>query len=127
MEVNPKLLRRINITKSADANNATSATIYTTPTDQDFYLVAAYLATIKDATATSTSERILATINGASTNILRFLSFTLTAETRDTQITLPIPVKIDRGTTITVNNGTGNANISTTGGIYGYVDETTKA
>jgi len=127
MEVNPKMLRRCNVAASGLAANSAASTVYTSPSDKDFYLVAMALSTIKDATSTSTAARITSTINGASVSLLSIASATLTAQADSTSLTLPIPLKIDRGTSIAVTNTTADANVSTRASIFGYTDDLVKA
>jgi hypothetical protein len=122
-ECNPKLLRRINILRGVTATNSTSATIYTTPTDKDFYLTSALLSTIKDVTSTSTLERLRVVIDGVTQDILLISSLSLTAQDRTITLSLNNSIKIDRGTTITVTNSTNVANITTTALIQGYFVE----
>lgn len=123
MEVNPKLLRRANIVRRSTASNATVATIYTTPSDKDFYLTGVAIAIIKDATSTSASSYISITIDGASQIFVHIPELTLTAQTGQMALSLPTPIKVDRGTAITINNSTNVANISATGTIVGYTVE----
>ena len=123
ININPKDYRRCNIIKRASALNSTSATIYTTPTDKDFYLVGATLSLIKDATSTSTYSALDVTINGARGEIIYIPTITLTAETQSLSISLPFPILVDRNTTIRVLNGTNVANITSSGTIVGYTVE----
>lgn len=127
MEVNPKLLRRINTFGAGTASNATSATVYTTPTDRDFFLTAAVFSMIKDATSTSTLSNLITTIDGASVNLIRIPGFTLTAQSGSISISFPQPIKIDRGVTIRLNNTTNVANITCTATIFGFIDEMSNA
>lgn len=118
VDVSPKTT----IVKSASAVNATSATIYTTPTDRDFYLTGAMLSTIKDVTAQSTGESIKVFIDGTQVNILTIISITLTVQTDSVSISYD-KIKLDRGSTIVVTNGSGVANVSSNGIIFGYIVE----
>ncbi len=127
LEVNPKILQKLNYTHSNTATNATSATIYTTPTDQDFYLSAVALAIIKDATSTSTKSAVTATINGVAQDLLSIPGITLTAQTAEMSLSLPRDLKIDRNTNIVVTNSTNVANILATGVIFGYLVYNTTA
>jgi len=90
-------------------------------------LVAAQLSLIKDATATSTSTRINATVDNTATPILVLQGITLTAQSDSISLSLPIPLKIDRGTAITTTNTTNVANILTSATIFGYVVENINA
>lgn len=124
METNPELLRKISIVRSTTGTNATSTTIYTTPTDQDFYLCAMAITMIKDVTATSNATAIVATINGAVISILKIPGITLTVQESNVQVSLPFPLKIDRGTAINITHSTNVANVVGTGHIYGFINET---
>ncbi len=121
METNPRILQKLNYTHSNTATNATSATIYTTPTDQDFYLSAVALAIIKDATSTSVKSAITATINGVAQDLLSIPEITLTAQTAQMSLAFPKDILIDKGTNIVVTNSTNVANILATGVIFGYL------
>lgn len=120
LEVNPLINAICDVVAQTTASNTTAATIYTTPTDKDFYLTSLTLSIIKDATSTSTFSDVRTTINGASVILTRIAGFTLTAQNSNMSLTLPIPVKLDRGVAITVNNGTNVANITSIGCIQGF-------
>ena len=122
IDVNPDHNRFVNIIASAAALNATSGTIYTTPADRDFYLTAACLSLIKDATATSTISAISCVINGITTNrVLRIEGLTLTATSQTVALAFEYPIKVDRNTAIVVTNAAAVANITASGSITGYI------
>lgn len=124
VETNPKLLRRCNIVRSISAVNATSATLYTTPSDKDFFLVAAGISVIKDATSTSVISRIYLFPKGDSQrNLLTIGGISLTAQSGEQSITLPNPLQIERGTIINVSNSTNVANVTCWGWLVGYTVE----
>lgn len=123
MEVNPKMMRRCTVVKSGAAVNATSSTMYTTPSDKDFYLIAMALSVIKDVTATSTVSAINATIDGQATNILQIAGITLTVQENNISLALPIPLKVDRGTVISATNSTNVGNVAARANIFGYTVE----
>jgi hypothetical protein len=108
------------IVRDSITTNATTSTAYTTPTDRDFYLTAAALNVIKDVTSTSTASRLLVNISGSLRTILEITGITLTVQQEVTSISFPFPIKLDRGTTITVTNSTNVANCSSKGIIYGF-------
>jgi len=126
VDVNPNHNRIVNIVRSGTAINATSGTIYTTPTDKDFYILGANLSVIKDVTSTATQSYIQITVDGDATprSIMLSAGLTLTVQTSQNNFTLPVPIKLTRGTTVTVNNDTAVANISTVGTIYGFTVDT---
>jgi len=121
MEVNPKLLRVCNIIKTDSAVNAASATIYTTPSDKDFFLTGAFLSVIKDATSTSSGTylRVYDT-NGVAIYPLYISSLTLTAQSESISENFSVPIKLGRNYTVAVLNTTNVANINATAGITGY-------
>lgn len=119
------IVPRINIIKRASALNATSATVYTTPTDKDFYLTNACLSVIKDVTSTSTSSTITAVVDGTTVNILEIASITLTVQ-ENTVSQKWDGLKLDRGSNINVTNSTNVANIRASACIQGYTVETVK-
>lgn len=121
-----EILPRINIARQVTATNATSATVYTTPTDKDFYLCTVQLAFIKDVTSTSTQLAMTTTIDGVACTLIRVPHITLTVGQGSTSISYPIPVKIDRGVTIAVTSSTNVANVAVSGVITGYTVETVK-
>lgn len=127
MEVNPKLLRVVNVHQRNTATNATSATIYTTPADRDFYLTGLTISMIKDATATSTSSFISVYINGLQNQIAHIVSLTLTPQYAAYSKDFTVPIKLDRNTAIVIGNATNVANITSSGTIQGYIVDTSNA
>jgi hypothetical protein len=124
MEVNPKLLRRIDTLQGTMATATGTMTPFTTPnSNRDFYLSAVHFAFIKDATCDVATGRInlLATIGGVTNTIIVSLPcITLTAQSENAIIEFPTPIKIDRNTSI-------NSPITYTAGtmvrtamVYGY-------
>lgn len=127
IDVNPKHSRVINVIVSALATNSTAGSLYVTPTDRDFYLSAIDLSMIKDATATSLYSCLRAVINGATILFCRIPGITLTAQTGSISVAFPSPIKIDRGTTISLINSTNVANVTVAGTIYGYIIDNSNA
>lgn len=121
MEVNPKLLRSCNIVYGTvnGANGAT--TIYTTPTDKDFYLVAANLNNTSDAACDNTNiQLVVTTENGVSEQLIYLTKISLTAFNDSISLSLPIPLKLKRNSTITIEQ-TFTVGVSRSGGsIVGY-------
>lgn len=108
------------VVKEASAINQGAVSMYTTPTDRDFYLNSCYLSSIKDVTSTSLNASITTTINGVVVSLLRMAQMTLTAQSGTMTINFSIPVKIDRGVAINMGNSTAVANVSTWAGITGF-------
>jgi len=114
------------ISKYATATNATSATIYTTPADKDFYITDLSLAVQTDATATNTEYSIRCTIDGVIQRILVLPRITLVAGYASVAWNLSRHIKVDRNTTITASTANNTANFAVTGCILGYTVEVTK-
>lgn len=114
MEVNPDMLRRCNVLKYV----AVAGTIYTAPTNKDFYLSAMTLQGINDAGEPTASNYITITPSGnVATIILRGTLPAVAALASGINVSeslsLSIPIKIERGSNITLNIGstTGSASI----------------
>ena len=129
-EINPSIQPIIavpiytNVVKSNTLSNATSLTLYTTPTDKDFFLTALQLSFIKDASATATQMGVTVVIDGVTTTLVRAVGLTTTAQSGNLAQTLPFPIKLDRGSIISIVNNTGVANVTTWVNIMGYTQET---
>lgn len=119
-DVNPLHSRRCNIVKGLTVTNSTGGTIYTTPTDKDFYLTSLALAFIKDVTSTSTGIAIEVIIDGATVQILHFPCLSLTVQSDGIAVSYPQPVRIDRGTAISLVNATNVANIAIRSSLTGF-------
>ena len=125
VEVNPKVVKNA-FTANSTTTNATSTNMSGIPTDVDVYIVSASLSVIKDAT----SQSVLTSINynpadkgSSSTQLIAIPSITLTAQTQTLSVTFPHPIKIKRGTVISVVNSNATANISAFGSISYFTDE----
>ena len=107
----------------ASAINSTGVTVYTVPNDRDFYLYGVDLSLIKDVTATSTLTNVLATVNGVAGSINQIIGLTLTAQADSKYVCLSKPLKLDKGTNITLNNTTNVGNVSARCVIIGYLED----
>jgi hypothetical protein len=111
-----------NIIRTASAVNTGAAqTLYTTPTDQDFFLTNALIGVIKDVTATSTNSQLKVTIDGVARTILNIPGLTLTVQNQSVPMAYPNPIKVDRGTNITLENSTGVGNVTSTAAVVGFL------
>jgi hypothetical protein len=133
-ETNPELLRRTNIIKFGGTITAvTNVTLYTTPTNQDFYLTGFFISIMKDAVSdlpTGDAGSITAIVNGETIRLVTLYSIALTAESKQQYIQLKHPLKIDRNTNIVLSRGTTGGTVGVyikTGTIYGYIVETSNA
>jgi len=130
MEVNPKLLRYPNIVISSGTTATGVVTmVNTTSSAKDFYITHAYISITKDVVcdAATGSISISATINGAARTIVGCSIITLTAQDKTISLDFSHPLKIDRGTSITLT-GTYTAGVmSRIATIAGYYVENPNA
>lgn len=108
---------------ASSLSNATSATVYTCAADKDTYLTAASMSMIKDVTSTATvialnvipyNESLVAA------PIIRITGFTLTVQNECVTIAFPFPIKLKRGSNITLTSDTNVANVSARCSLIGY-------
>jgi hypothetical protein len=94
--------KTINIGIEGHGTNA-NYNIYTTPTDEDFYLTNLDFSGSKDVTSTTTRQIVYANVDGKAQNFAVFQGLTLTAETWSiTKNFTGRGIKVDRGSTISV-------------------------
>lgn len=104
--------------------NSTGATIITAPLDRDMYIVGASLSLIRDGTATATFHELrYSDYNGTLRRLLSLSALTLTANSKDQVIYLNHPIRIQRGSNITVNSSTATGNFVLNSIIFYYLDE----
>jgi len=97
-----------------------AGTVYTTPTNKDFYLTALTLSFVKDVTAVATYVNIYTTIGGVASVIMAIPSTTLTVDSAQLSLSLPVAIKVDRGAAITIGASSATANITARASIIGY-------
>jgi hypothetical protein len=102
MEVNPKLLRLINIVETSSKTTTGALTAYTTPTDREFYLKNVTFSIIKDATCDIATGVISLNVirDGVSKGIIAIPLITLTAQSITITENFDTPIKIDKNTAI---------------------------
>lgn len=103
-----------------DCDNQASANILATASGRDYFLRAIMLTVAKDVTAVSNRTSILGYVKGTNRYLGYIRGITLTAQNQSVYIQYPTPIKIDRGTTITLNNSSGVANINASCILFGY-------
>jgi len=122
MEVNPKLLRETNFLASGAVTNSTGSTIATTSTTKDTYLTGCQVSFVKDAGSTATLIRAYCTRYGTTTPeaCVRIACLTGVAQAGETSVTFANPIKLARGSNLTINPDTNVANLSTAVVFHGY-------
>ena len=123
VDVNPKHSRKITITKSVSSNATGSTTVYTTPTNQDFYLMGFSAGFIKDAACDNTSVILTSVVKGETVYLFRRDSITATADQAYNTVMFSYPMKIDRGTNIVLAGNKTAGVLAKDAIIWGYVDE----
>lgn len=103
VETNPFAVNVCNIVRTGVRATTGTSTVYTTPTDKDFYVTAIALGLTKDVTCDAATGRLQlsATIDGSAQVLISIPFLTLTVMDENVSLTLPFPVKIDRNTNIT--------------------------
>jgi len=103
MEVNPRLLRLINIAGVASSGTS-AATMNSIAADanNDLFITTINLCLIKDATcdAATGNFNAVVTLGGVAVGVLSIPVITLTAQSENIALSLPIPIKVDRNTTL---------------------------
>jgi hypothetical protein len=105
---------------SQTLTNATQSFFLVTG-DRDVYISSISLDCVKDVTATTTSISVRAFVDGVQRRLLTINTTTLTVERAGTSISYPIPIKIDRNTSITMDSLTNVANFQAAACMTFYV------
>lgn len=104
-------------------SNATTATIFATPSNQDFYVVSAALSVIKDVTNLATLIRIECTCEGTTSPLCSIAGIAATPDAQTISVAINPPIKVDRNTNIVITSDDGTANIRASGIVTGYVED----
>lgn len=103
MEVNPKLLRRVNfLDVNSSGTSAAAVTVKAADANNEIFITHLIYHVIKDAACdAATGDFVTAcTINGAALNLTRIQNITLTAQDELISMCFVTPIKIDKNTTI---------------------------
>ena len=101
LETNPFMSKYCDVAKFLEATTTANATIYTTPTDKDFYLCSAFLSFEKDVTADNGYVSISCTAkDGTVFTALELINITLTAAAKQLSISFPYPILLKKGSTL---------------------------
>jgi len=114
-----------NVARHGVQTTTGSITVFTTPSDRDFYLNSVYAAFNKDATCDSATGvyTLSSTFDGTTRRLLDFPIFTTTAQSNEMTISFPIPLKVDRNVAIAFS-GTFTAGACVRcAGITGFTEE----
>lgn len=121
-----EIMRRCNIVKNVTKTATGNSTVYTVPSDKDFYLVAYTHALSTDAANSGTNGLLTVVIEGLTINLDVITRITLTAINSISTMSLPVPVKLDRGSSILITHTYGAGAGNHAASIMGYTEEVTK-
>ncbi len=115
------------VVKGSSYTSSGTFTIYTTPSDIDFYLTSVHCSFSKDATCDATDPiSMTLSIYGQNPSILRLALTTITEERGSTSSDLKEPIKLDRNTTISVTGSFTAGTMMRAGTITGFTVSTLK-
>ena len=125
IDVTPNMNESCDVVVASPKSTTGTTTLYTTPSNKDFYLTGAWLSYTKDATCDTATGAlpITATLNGVAIQFLTLSKLTLTAEQRQISITFETPIKIDRNTIISFGTTWSVGNMIIAVGITGYTQD----
>lgn len=119
--------RCANIVRSQSSVATGAVTVFTCPSDKDFYLLACTLAINEDATSDNTNTTLRVVIDGVNQNVINLRKLTTTAINQNISVSIPYPgIKIDRGSVIAMTNTFTVGNAAKSASIIGYTVETTR-
>jgi len=117
----------VRIVRAGGSSATGTLTLYTTPSDKDFYLTTAILSMIKDVTCDATGGiNLNAVIDGVTKEIIVYGILTLTAQADTIVCNCPVPIKIDRNTAITVSGTYTAGTMRRSATVHGYTEEVTR-
>lgn len=115
--------RIANIVRSNSRATTGSSTVYTTPTDKDFYLTSAQFNYNCDAVCDGTTYILTVNIDGAGQNILILRKIATTAGSGGITCNFNTPIKIDRNSSISITQTFAAGNSAMAASITGYTEE----
>lgn len=128
MEVNPKFFRRCNFFASGNRTTSGATTLATSATDKDTFITNIYLGWVFDVLTVITVNRVQCVVDGLTVTILLAPNSNAVAGTAGAiSVPLCFPIKVDRGTAITLGVTSSAGTYSVSAGIIGYTVENIRA
>ena len=118
------IVRTNNIVREAEGAGTGNSTIYTTPTDRDFYLTGWVLNFAADAANDAVTIALQTTIDNVTRILCRKKKITATAQSETIVCNYIEPIKIDRGANILIACTFTAGNIPRSATITGYTMDT---
>lgn len=115
-----------NVQRRGSRATTGSSTIFITPSDKDFYLVAASIHLIKDVTCDLATGQIgiNTVLDGTTNQCVSVATLTLTAQSVESSLSFNPPIKVDRNTALGFTTTFTAGACSTSATIAGYTEET---
>lgn len=110
----------VKIVRGSEKTTTGSSTVYTTPSNKDFYLTGCYLQNNSNATADNTDIRLTCVIDGGTQFLIQFKKITLTAFNNMLNREFSVPIKLDRNSTIVLSSAFTVGSSTTSAGITGF-------
>ncbi len=120
VDINPKITTIARANSSTDTN---AITLYTTPTDKDFFLTYCVLSLTKTAASDNVLSYIRIQQDGANRVINVIVTQTTTAGSHQSTISFPYPIRCDRNTAIEMLGSMGAGAMTKYGTIGGFILE----
>lgn len=98
VEIGPRHTR---ISRFNFSSTTGTGTLYTTPTDKDFYITYVSLTVTQDATCDGVVGTVQLVQDGVTRGLIAIPHQALTAGTYTLSLSFPYPIKVDRNTAIT--------------------------
>jgi hypothetical protein len=110
-----------NVVKATNQTLTGDITVYTSPSDKDFYLQSVVLAYTKNAASDNVVVYCDAGVGGTQVVLCRLESQTLTAGSDHLELVLPMPLKLDRSSVIRLRGSFTVGAMTKSIGITGYL------
>jgi len=114
----------VNVLRNVTKTTTGSATMFTVPSDKDFFLTGLTFSYTCDATADSIQYILQLALEGdAARSIVILGKQTTTATTDHIELTFPVPLKLESGTTIAISQTFTVGTSRIAGSCIGYTKE----
>ncbi len=126
IEVNPKVTKNPFIVSGTGADSS-NVTLYTTPTNQDVYVIGLCFTITKDGANTSDIARVQAFVNGQAINLAYLSLVPSVASGNSIFVSFSHPLKLDRGTIVSMRPSNATASIDSYCSLQLFVDDSSNA
>ena len=120
LDVTPDFHRFCNLSDGSAGTTNANLTIFTAPTDRDFYMTNLQVCYMANATADNTYHIVSVVIDGIRRNLIYLIKLSLTADTQSVVLNYKIPIKLTRGSTVLMENNFTVGSVAKAGAVTGY-------